>query len=211
MRAGLQLGLRPDRLRRACAGGHGQDIDCGGRKVRIGSWGGAALAVVGMLALSAAGAGAEQAKSQVFKSWSLDCATPKPAQGSTSKPRTVCLIHHEVADANDATKVQLSARARYFGTERKPYFILLLPPASNLQKGVRLEVDKGTVYGAKIELCDQHACTCRFPLTDDVLKQFKSGTDLNLTYLINPQSVIKTTVPLAGFGAALDALQKTGS
>jgi len=179
--------------------------------VRIGSWGSAALAAIGMLALSVTGAAADQAKSQVFKAWSLDCATPQPPQGSTAKPKTFCLIHHEVTDANDATKVQLSARARYIGTARKPYFILLLPPASNLQKGVHLQVDKGTVYGAKIELCDQQVCTCRFPLTEDILKQFKAGTDLNLIYLINPQSVTKVTVPLAGFGAALEALQKTGS
>lgn len=170
-----------------------------------------ALAAAGLLALSVVGAVAEQAKTQVFKAWSLDCATPQPAQGSSAKPKTVCVIHHEVADANDATKVQLSARARYFGASRKPYFILLLPPASNLQKGVRLQIDKGTMYGAKIELCDQQVCTCRFPLTEDILKQFKSGTDLNLTYLLNPQSVAKATVPLAGFGAALEALQKTGS
>ncbi len=179
--------------------------------MRIGSWGVAALAAIGILALSIAGAGADQAKSQVFKSWSLDCATPKPAQGSTAKPRTFCIIHHEVVDANDSTKVQLIARARYIGAERKPFFILLLSPASNIQKGIRLQVDKGTVYGAKIEICDQQVCTCRFPLTDDILKQFKSGTDLNLTYLINPQSVMKATVPLAGFATALEALQKTGS
>ena len=179
--------------------------------MRIGSWGGAALAAIGILALSVAGAGADQAKPQVFKSWSLDCATGKPAQGSTAKPRTICIIHHEVVDANDSTKVQVSARARYLGTERKPFFILLLSPASNLQKGVLLQVDKGTRYGAKIEICDQQACTCRFPLTDDILKQFKAGTDLNLVYLINPQSVMKVAVPLAGFATALDALQKTGS
>jgi len=179
--------------------------------VRIGSWGGAALAAIGILALSVAGAGADQTKSQVFKSWSLDCAAPKPAQGSTAKPRTICLIHHEVVDASDSTKVQLSARARYIGQERKPFFIMLLSPAANLQKGIQLQVDKGTVYGAKIEFCDQQVCTCRFPLTEDILKQFKSGTDLNLTYLINPQSVTKATVPLAGFATALDALQKTGS
>ena len=179
--------------------------------MRIGSWGGAALAAIGILALCVAGARADQPKSQVFKSWSLDCLTGKPPQGSTAKPRTVCIIHHEVADETDATKIQVSARARYFGQDRKPFFILLLSPASNLQKGVRLQVDKGTVYGAKIEMCDQQVCTCRFPLTDDILKQFKSGTDLNLIYLINPQSVMKATVPLAGFATALDALQKTGS
>lgn len=179
--------------------------------MRIGSWRVAALAALAMAALGASGATADQAKSQVFKSWTLDCAALKPAAGSTEKPKTICLIHHEVSDANDATKVQLSARARYFGTVRKPYFIVLLPPSANLQRGVRLEVDKGTVYGAKIELCDHQACTCRFPLTDDILKQLKSGTNLNMGYLINPQSPMKVTVPLAGFGAALEALQKTGS
>ena len=179
--------------------------------MRIGSWGVAALAAIGIFALSVAGAGADQPKSRVFKSWSLDCGTTKPAQGSTDQGRTICLIHHEVTDQNDSTKIQVSARARYFGQERKPFFILLVSPAANLQRGIHLQVDKGTTYGAKIENCNQQVCTCRFPLTDDILKQFKTGTDLNLIYLINPQSFVKATVPLAGFATALDALQKTGS
>ena len=121
------------------------------------------------------------------------------------------MIHHEVHDPSDATKVQLIARIRFIGADRKPYFILMLPPASNLQKGVRLQVDKGTVYQAKIEVCYQQSCQSGFPLTDDILKQFRTGTQLNLGYTLNPQGEGKATIPLAGFGAAFDALQKTGS
>ena len=171
----------------------------------------AVLAALTFAALGSTGAEAQQAKSQVFKEWTLDCATPKPAQGATAKPRTICLIHHEVHDPNDDTKIQLMARARFIGADRKPYFILVLPPAANLQKGVRLEVDKGTVYQAKIEVCYQQSCTSGFPLTEDLIKQFRSGTQLNVGFLLNPQGQVKTAIPLAGFVAAFEALQKTGS
>ncbi len=179
--------------------------------MRIGSWGGAALAAFGMLVASVAGAQADQTKPQVFKSWTLECVTPKPPAGSTDQPKTFCRIGHEVHNANDATKIELVARARYLGSDRKPWFILVLPPEANLQAGVRFQIDKNTAYRAKIQSCFPSACNTMFPLSDDLLKQFKSGTDMKLEFLANPQTDVKLTVPLAGFGAALEALQKSGS
>ena len=179
--------------------------------MKIGSWGGAALAVVGMLIANIAGAQTDQTKSQVFKSWTLECVTPKLPAGSTAAPKAFCRIGHDVHSPSDATKVQLIARARYVGTDRKPWFILVLPPEANLQAGIRFQVDKATGYHAKIQSCYPSACNAVFPLTDDLLKQFKSGTDLKLEFIANPQTDIKLAIPLAGFGAALEALQKTGS
>ena len=188
-----------------------EDLD-----VRMGRRGLAALAAAGLaafgIATGAMQAQADQPKSQVFKSWILDCTTPKQQQGSTAQPKTFCLIHHEVRDPADETKIQMVARARFLGSSpRKPYFIMMLPPAANLQKGVQLQIDKGTAYQAKIEVCYQQFCQAGFPLSDDLLKQFRTGTMLNLGYVLNPQGQGKAAIPLAGFGSALDALQKTGS
>jgi len=212
LQSGLQLGRPIDRLRRARTGAARKNAGSKGRsKVKVVRLAMAVLAALTFAALGSAGAEAQQTKNQVFKEWTLDCATPKPAQGSTVKPKTVCLIHHEVHDPSDGTKIQLIARTRFLGPDRKPYFILLLPPAANLQKGVRLQVDKNTVYQAKIEACYQQSCTSGFPLSEDLIKQFRSGTQLNVAYLLNPEGQVKTVVPLAGFVAALEALQKTGS
>ena len=179
--------------------------------MRIGIWGGGALTAVGMLIAGVAWAQADQAKPQVFKSWTLECVTPKPPAGSTAQPKTFCRIGHEVHSASDATKIELLARTRYLGTDRKPWFILVLPPEANLQAGVRFQIDKNTAYRAKIQSCYPSACNAMFPLSDDLLKQFKGGTDMKLEFLANPQTDVKLTIPLAGFGAALEALQKTGS
>lgn len=179
--------------------------------MRIGSWSVAALAALAMAVLGLSGAGAQQAKSQVFKSWALDCTTPKAAAGATTAPKTVCLIHHEVRKQDDQTKVVLIATARYLGADHKPFMIFRLPPIANLQKGFAFQVDKNQAYRAKITSCVEKFCTSAFELKDDLLKQFRSGTQLAISFIVNPQGDMKETIPLAGFGAALDALQKTGS
>jgi invasion protein IalB len=164
-----------------------------------------------MAALGVSGAGADQAKSQVFKSWTLDCATPKPAAGATTAPKAVCVIYQEVHKPDDQTKVLLIASTRYLGADRKPYMIVRLPPVANLQQGMAFQVDKHQAYRAKISSCVQRFCTAAFELKDDLLKQFKSGTQMAVSFVVNPQGDMKATIPLAGFAAALEALQKTGS
>ena len=170
-----------------------------------------AMAVALVVGTGVAIARADLPKNQVFKSWTLECVQPQAAQGASTAPKPFCRVSHEVHSPNDQTKIQLVARARYLGADRKPWFLLILPPSANLQKGIRLQVDKNTAYQAKIYSCNQQECSSGFPLSDDILKQFRTGTELKLEFLINPQSDMKLSVPLAGFGAALDALQKTGA
>jgi invasion protein IalB len=43
------------------------------------------------------------------------------------------------------------------------------------------------------------------------MKLFRNGTQATFTFALNPQGEAKYAVPLAGFAAALDALQKTGA
>src|SRR5450432_3025062 len=58
------------------------------------------------------------AKNQAYKQWTLTCATPAAAQGSTAKQQPFCLIHHEVHLETDQTKTIMIATTRFIGKER---------------------------------------------------------------------------------------------
>lgn len=152
------------------------------------------------------------AKNQVFKQWTLSCATPAQPEGSTTKPQPFCLIHHEIHSDADQTKTVLIATTRFIGKDRTRAMILRLPSAANLLKGVVFNIDKNPAFKAKISSCTQELCTALFQINDDVLKQLKSGTQMFIAFaLVNgQQEPMKLTLPLDGYGQAFDALQKTG-
>ena len=151
------------------------------------------------------------AKTQAFKQWTLNCATPAAAAGSTTKPQAFCLIHHEVHPETDQTKIILIATTRYIGKARTLAMILRLPPVTNLQKGVIFNIDKNPGYKANIASCTPELCTALFQISDDVLKQLKGGTQMTLAFaLTNGQPPMKLVLPLDGYGQAFDALQKSG-
>jgi invasion protein IalB len=151
------------------------------------------------------------AKTQVFKQWTLSCATPTQAADSTTKPQPFCLIHHEVHPETDKTRTILIATTRYVGKDRILAMILRLPPVTNLQKGVVFNIDKNAGYKAKISSCTAELCTSLFQINDAVLKQMKGGTQMVLNFaLTNGQPPMKLTLPLDGYAQAFDALQKTG-
>ena len=151
------------------------------------------------------------AKNQAYKQWTLTCATPAPAQGSTAKPQPFCLIHHEVHLETDQTKTIMIATTRFIGKERTLAMILRLPPVANLQKGVIFNIDKNPGYRAKISSCTAELCTALFQINDDVLKQLKNGQQMFVAFaLTNGQQPMKLIMPLDGYGQAFDALQKTG-
>jgi len=171
---------------------------------------GIALGLSAMLTLALGNSGlAESAKPQntVFKSWTLACVTPQPAQGSTAKPKATCRIFHQVHPESDATKIAFIAAARYVGPDRIPMMILTLPPAASLQRGLNFVVGQGLAY----KVCTHQSCISQFKLTDDLLKLFRTGTQAIFAFGLNPQGQATYAVPLAGFATALDALHKTGS
>jgi invasion protein IalB len=172
------------------------------------------LAVAAMLLLAPVGAlRAEQAKPQnvQFKSWTLSCVTPEPAAGSTTKPKTVCGILHVVPRQDEPKKVEMIVTSQYMGQDRTLMMVLTLRPVTNLQRGVNFQIDKGAVYKAKIQSCSQAACIAQFKLSDDLLKLLRTGTEVTFAFGVNPEGQASWTIPLAGFAAAMDALQKTGS
>ena len=146
----------------------------------------------------------------VFKSWTMICRKAPQAQGDTTAPVPYCRIYHRVRVQDDANKALLIATARYQGPDKTPMLVLTLPAIANLQRGVTFQVDQSQIYKANIQVCTAQSCVSEFKLTDDLMKLFRSGSQASFSFGINPQGEVKRDVPLAGFGAAMDALLKTG-
>ena len=151
------------------------------------------------------------AKTVAFKQWTLTCATPAAAAGSTTKQQPFCLIHHEVHPQTDQTKIVMIATTRFIGKDRTLAMIFRLPPVTNLQKGVVFNIDKNPGYRAKIASCTPELCTSLFQISDDVLKQLKGGSQLFVAFaLTNGQEPMKLVLPLEGYGPAYETLKKSG-
>ena len=146
----------------------------------------------------------------VFKSWTMICRKAPQAQGDTTAPVPYCRIYHRVRVQDDANKALLIATARYQGPDKTPMLVLTLPAIANLQRGVTFQVDQSQIYKANIQVCTAQSCVSEFKLTDDLMKLFRGGSQASFSFGINPQGEVKRDVPLAGFGAAMDALLKTG-
>ena len=146
----------------------------------------------------------------VFKSWTMICRKAPQAEGDTTAPVPYCRIYHRVRVQDDANKALLIATARYQGPDKTPMLVLTLPAIANLQRGVTFQVDQSQIYKANIQVCTAQSCVSEFKLTDDLMKLFRSGSQASFSFGINPQGEVKRDVPLAGFGAAMDALLKTG-
>ena len=169
-------------------------------------------AMFSLMALGMAPARADTAMpaDTVFKSWTMICRMAPQAQGDTTAPVPYCRIYHRVRVQDDANKALLIATARYQGPDKTPMLVLTLPAIANLQRGVTFQVDQSQIYKANIQVCTAQSCVSEFKLTDDLMKLFRSGSQASFSFGINPQGEVKRDVPLAGFGAAVDALLKTG-
>jgi invasion protein IalB len=81
----------------------------------------------------------------------------------------------------------------------------LLPPGFLLQPGIRFAVDQNAPTPGRYAICMPNGCFAEALATkDDVIGQFKKGTNLNVS-LQNPVGQEVTfQVPLAGFAKAFD-------
>ena len=167
-------------------------------------------AAVMLMAVATARADTPLPQDQLFKSWTLICRKAPVAQEAGTTQEPYCRIYHRVRAQEDNTKVIFISTVQFLGKDRTPMMSLTLPAVANLQRGMTFQVDQSQIYKANIQVCTAQSCVSRFKLTDELMKLFRNGTQVSFSFGVNPQGDAKRDVPLAGFGAAVDALQKTG-
>jgi len=185
-------------------------MSAGGSGWRFISWRSLMAAAVMLMAMDAARADTPLPQDQLFKSWTLICRKAPVAQEAGTTPEPYCRIYHRVRAQEDNTKVIFISTVQFLGKDRTPMMSLTLPAVANLQRGMTFQVDQSQIYKANIQVCTAQSCVSRFKLTDELMKLFRNGTQASFSFGLNPQGDAKRDVPLAGFGAAVDALQKTG-
>lgn len=188
-----------------------------GRPARGFGWRSLGAGVLAALVLWAVGIATARADTplppdQRFKSWTMICRKAPLAQdeGATTAPQPYCRAYYRVRAAENKDEVIFIATVQFLGKDRVPMMRLTMPAVANLQRGVTFQVDQSQIYRANIQVCTAQSCRSDFKLTDDLMKLFRNGTTASFSFGINPQGEAKRDVPLDGFGAAVDALQKTG-
>lgn len=81
----------------------------------------------------------------------------------------------------------------------------LMPLGLLLQPGVRFAVDQGQPTPGRYAICFPNGCFAEVVgMKDDVINQFKRGTNLNVSVQNQVAREVTFQVPLAGFGKAFD-------
>lgn len=85
--------------------------------------------------------------------------------------------------------------------------LLALPHGLFLPSGSSYQIDQGQKTTIAIQTSDQNGAYAATPLSADLLKAMKSGTNLNIGIESVTRKPVTIPVSLAGFTAAIDKLQ----
>lgn len=91
-------------------------------------------------------------------------------------------------------------------SEGKARGAVTLPLGMLLPPGGTLKVDDGQVYTYAMQTCSAKGCHALIDMKDDVLKEFRAGKKLILSFSLNGKR-LNFELPLGGFSDAIDDLK----
>lgn len=143
--------------------------------------------------------------SQVFKDWRYECLA-QTASGATEAPNApgqVCLIQHDV---RDGSSLQLAARVRLIGPQRRAVLLLIMPPTLTVNAPVGFSIDQGVVATMNVRQCNTQLCWAAVSIAEYFLASLKAGRQLAV--IMKPGGVeSRRVVLLDGFTSAFAVLQ----
>ena len=137
---------------------------------------------------------------QTFKDWKLQCDVIAEA-GKKS-----CYLK-QTAGLKKIGKPMYQMAVYHNKKSKKSFIVLTLPLGIPLSPGVFLKIDDGKPVMFSFNRCVPRGCRVRIALDDDLLKEFKAGGKVLITYRNIKQRPITTEISLFGFTAGLRALQ----
>lgn len=159
------------------------------------------MALLLSLAISAPLAQAQQ-QGQRFKDWTIGC----DKLPGMSEER--CFIYQTVvAKEKDQPVLQMSV-GYLPGEEGKdqPAAFLTVPLGIALPPGIAFKVDANKMARIQFERCVPTGCVAGFPVTTDLLNQFKRGSKLEIRFH-DGVGIVAVPVSLSGFTAGFSALK----
>ena len=139
---------------------------------------------------------------QRFKDWTVGC---DKLPGTTEER---CFIYQTVA-TKDKDQPILQMSVGYLpgddGKDR-PAAFMTLPLGIALPPGIGFKVDEGKMARIQFERCIPTGCVAGFPLTDEVLGQFRKGIKMEVRFH-DGVGIVAVPVSLSGFTAGFNSLK----
>ena len=137
-----------------------------------------------------------------FKDWTVGC----DKLPETNDER--CFIYQTVA-TKDKDQPVLQMSVGYLPGEDgkdRPAAFMTLPLGIALPPGIGFKVDEGKMARIQFERCIPTGCVAGFPLTDEVLAQFKGGNKMEVRFH-DGVGIVAVPVSLSGFTAGFGSLK----
>ncbi|WP_181168064.1 invasion associated locus B family protein [Mesorhizobium sp. B2-4-19] len=176
----------------------------------------AALAVLWLLSASVGPALAEDAaKGSQTKQSQPKEAGPKPADANawavncssgSATNELQCQVSQNLTEAKTGQRV-LTVTVRRDNANGSFAMLLALPHGLFLPSGASYQVDQGQKVVIAIQTSDQNGAYAATPLSPELLKTMKSGTNLNISMESVTRKPVTIPVSLAGFTTAIAKLE----
>ncbi|MDF3606469.1 invasion associated locus B family protein [Paracoccus sp. DMF-8] len=137
-----------------------------------------------------------------FGDWSMRCI-------KTPDDKDPCELYQLLRDADGGAVAEASVVP--VEGEIKAIVTFVAPLETDLQQGLRMQIDQNAVVGYPFMVCAQIGCISRVGLNESELGAYKRGNAGNITlqpFGVSPDRAVKLGVSLKGFTAGLDAVTK---
>lgn len=140
-----------------------------------------------------------------FASWTLSCAV---AQDDRGMPLERCMVSQLVAIDPKGEKVVLGLTVDYADSPTIPTMRIRFSPRANMKAGIGIKIDNKPEMRLVINNCNTQRCESVGRLTTKVLELWRSGKQAQLAFIVQGGKQMLLPVSLAGFDAALSALDR---
>lgn len=142
----------------------------------------------------------KEAKPADANPWAVNCSS------GSAGTELQCQLSQNLTEAKTGQRV-LTVTVRRDNANGSLAMLLALPHGLFLPSGASYQVDQGQKTTIAIQTSDQNGAYAATPLSPDLVKAMKSGTNLNIGMESVTRKPVTIPVSLAGFTAALAKLE----
>lgn len=132
--------------------------------------------------------------------WAVNCSS------GSATTELQCQVSQNLTEAKTGQRV-LTVTVRRDNGNGSLAMLLALPHGLFLPSGASFQIDQGQKTTIAIQTSDQNGAYAAMPLSADLIKAMKSGTNLNIGMESVTRKPVTIPVSLAGFTAAVAKLE----
>lgn len=132
-----------------------------------------------------------------------DQSLKQSGEDKEAKTVHVCLTHHERFHPNTGQPL-ISAAIRELDDPKQRTVMIMVPLGRMLPAGLIMKVDENKGTKLQYSYCTALGCVAEMPATEEIIGEFKKGSELIIGTVDVSRRKIAFKVPLNGFSRALD-------